>query len=163
MNCCEPASFDSIFPSGNAQTVRFLLSKGCSTEQAEELSQQAWSNAWEKRHQFRGDSDLVSWVISIALNLLRMEWRRPKRELVEESALNFIGRWPQHDTKILVAQILAMVDSRTRQVLTDCYLTERVSRGGNSPLFNAVRKARAKVASRPTLIAAARMAAEVRN
>lgn len=155
---CDRLSFEAAFADGMRQTERFLLSKRCAPDEAEELAQFAWAKAWEKRESFRGDSDLVTWVIAIALNLLRMK-RRVKWVFVDEAALNVIGRRPRHDAKILVDQILAVVDPRTRQVLEDCYLTERTPRKGNAAHFRAVRKAREKAQSVPTFIAKMRRAA----
>jgi DNA-directed RNA polymerase specialized sigma24 family protein len=157
MNCDRPA-FEEAFAVGTTKTVRFLLSKGCTAEEAEELAQIAWSKAWEKRDQFRGDCPLANWVISIALNLLRCEWRRPKRVFVEESTVYLLGRPAHHDAKILVEQILALVNPATRQLLIDGYITERIPRKGNSQIFHAVRRAR-KAGTRARLIAKARQAA----
>lgn len=84
--------FEAAYVAGSVKTIRFLVSKGCSLETAEDFSQQAWLKAWEKREQFRGDSNVVTWVGTIALNILRSEWRKPEREHVGEEVLFLRGR-----------------------------------------------------------------------
>jgi RNA polymerase sigma-70 factor (ECF subfamily) len=61
---------------GFKQTARFLISRGAPPGYAEELSQAAWVRGWERLHQFRGDSEVSSWVNTIALNLFRRELKQ---------------------------------------------------------------------------------------
>jgi RNA polymerase sigma-70 factor (ECF subfamily) len=73
--------YAAAFAAGNTRTSCFLLSRGCSPALAEELSQAAWTRGWEHRAQLRDRSKVLPWVNSIALNLLRSEFRR--REVAE--------------------------------------------------------------------------------
>jgi DNA-directed RNA polymerase specialized sigma24 family protein len=61
--------------------VNYLVSRRCTPDEAEELAQQAWSNAWEKRETFRGEGLFRAWVIAIARNCFLAKLR-PKREIV---------------------------------------------------------------------------------
>jgi len=57
-------------------TQRFLASHGIGYDTAEESAQAAWARGWECRHQLRDPTRLLTWVNSIALNLLRNSLRR---------------------------------------------------------------------------------------
>jgi DNA-directed RNA polymerase specialized sigma24 family protein len=59
------------------RTTGFLCKvRGLDHDAAEELSQAAWSRAWEKRIQWRGTNKFTSWVITIAVNLHLVQLRR---------------------------------------------------------------------------------------
>jgi RNA polymerase sigma factor (sigma-70 family) len=58
------------------RTVRFLVSRGVSSDSAEEAAQAAWARGWERRTQLRDPKRLVTWVNAIALNLFRNGCRR---------------------------------------------------------------------------------------
>ena len=66
-------------------TVRFLLSRGAQREYAMEVAQGAWVRGWERLHQLRDDSTVITWVNTIALNAYRRVMRReaPSQELPE--------------------------------------------------------------------------------
>jgi RNA polymerase sigma factor (sigma-70 family) len=158
MNCCDRAAFEDAFAVGTKATIRFLVSKGCTIEQSEEISQAAWMRAWKHRENFQGGCKLTTWVMKIALNLLRTEWRRKQLTCVEEPALGLIAPPTQHDLKILVGQLLALMDPRTRRILTERYLEGREQTYAKVTVFHAVRKARRQI-KRGGLIAKARLAA----
>ena len=58
------------------RTVRFLVSRGVTSDSAEEAAQAAWARGWERRTQLRDPKRLVTWVNAIALNLFRNGCRR---------------------------------------------------------------------------------------
>src|SRR5260370_13186521 len=60
-------------------TVRFLGSKGLSSDTATEIAQSAWTRGWECRRQLRDTSFLLTWVNSIALNAYRGLLRREQQ------------------------------------------------------------------------------------
>lgn len=66
-------------------TVRFLLSRGAEREYAMEVAQGAWVRGWERLHQLRDESMVITWVNTIALNAYRRVMRReaPSQELPE--------------------------------------------------------------------------------
>jgi RNA polymerase sigma-70 factor (ECF subfamily) len=61
-------------------TYRMLGSR----EESEDLTQQTFLSAWDKRHSFRGDASLRSWLYRIATNacLNRLELRARRGEVV---------------------------------------------------------------------------------
>lgn len=52
-------------------------------EEALDLSQEAWIKAWQRLHQFAGDSSFTTWITRIAINLCLDHLRRQQRHRVE--------------------------------------------------------------------------------
>lgn len=71
--------FAAAYQKGRQATIRLLMSKGTSIEEAEELAQASWVRGWEARQQLKKADRIVSWVNSIAMNTLFSEKRRSKR------------------------------------------------------------------------------------
>jgi len=61
-------------------------------DQALDLSQEAWVKAWQRLHQFQGDSSFATWMTRIVINLCLDQIRRQKKmraesiEQIEEEA-----------------------------------------------------------------------------
>jgi len=70
--------YGNAYIAGFDRTARFLMSRGVPPGHAEELSQAAWVRGWERLHQLRGESEVSTWVNTIALNLFRNELRRER-------------------------------------------------------------------------------------
>jgi len=70
--------YGNAYIAGFDRTARFLVSRGVPPGHAEELSQAAWVRGWERLHQLRGESEVSTWVNTIALNLFRNELRRER-------------------------------------------------------------------------------------
>jgi DNA-directed RNA polymerase specialized sigma24 family protein len=63
--------YGRAYQRGVELTRRFLLSRGAHAECAQEASQAAWAKGWERLHQLRQESLVVTWVNTIALNMYR--------------------------------------------------------------------------------------------
>jgi len=72
--------FGAAYVNGCNRTVRFLLSRGLSEDDARETAQAAWVRGWERRDQIRDSEKTLTWVNSIALNLYRSRRRRDYRQ-----------------------------------------------------------------------------------
>ena len=69
-------AYGDAYQTGFDLTVRFLLSRGCAPkEKAQEVAQAAWARGWERLHQLRNESMVVTWVNAIALNVHRSSMR----------------------------------------------------------------------------------------
>jgi RNA polymerase sigma-70 factor (ECF subfamily) len=58
-------------------------------ESALDLSQEAWVKAWQRLHQFQGDSSFLTWMTRIVINLCLDQLRKQKRlkaESIEQMA-----------------------------------------------------------------------------
>ncbi len=80
--------FGTAYADGCQRTVRFLLSRGLSVDEAHETAQAAWVRGWERRCQIRDRNKALTWVNSIALNLYRNQLRRDrKKEEMQDLAI----------------------------------------------------------------------------
>jgi DNA-directed RNA polymerase specialized sigma24 family protein len=70
--------FGVAYEIGFNRTVRLLSSKGVSHQDATEIAQAAWVRGFERREQLFSPDCVAPWVNSIALNLLKDEFRRPE-------------------------------------------------------------------------------------
>ncbi len=52
-------------------------------EEAVELAQEAWIKAWQRLHQFQGESNFLTWITRIVINLCLDGLRRQKRRRTE--------------------------------------------------------------------------------
>lgn len=52
-------------------------------EEALDLSQEAWIKAWQRLHQFAGDSSFTTWITRIAINLCLDHLRKQQRHRVD--------------------------------------------------------------------------------
>ena len=76
--------YGKSYERGFRLTVRFLISRGVCTDSAEEAAQVAWAKGWEHLGQLRDDRMVVTWVNSIAWNVVRSLARKlPFEELPE--------------------------------------------------------------------------------
>lgn len=70
MHSCE------ITESDRSKLLLFLMRRGVSRPDAEDIVQRAILKAWSKRHQYRGDSKWLTWLAAIAKNEYMMSVRR---------------------------------------------------------------------------------------
>jgi RNA polymerase sigma-70 factor, ECF subfamily len=95
----EPAGplddFETLVEEHRPRVFRFLLASLRNRESAENLTQDCFVRAYKARDQFRGESNLSTWLIQIAANLVRNHeasgrlkfWRRTLRADVDLAAL----------------------------------------------------------------------------
>ncbi|HLJ15087.1 MAG TPA: sigma factor-like helix-turn-helix DNA-binding protein [Bryobacteraceae bacterium] len=63
--------YGQAYQRGFPITVRFLVSRGLSYDNALETAQAAWAKGWERIDQLRDSNMVLTWMNSIALNLHR--------------------------------------------------------------------------------------------
>jgi RNA polymerase sigma factor (sigma-70 family) len=103
-------------------TVRFLGSKGLSSEIATETAQSAWSKGWECRCQLRDSTCLLSWVNRMALNKCRGLLRRERTT----QALPELSVAPRLDLAAIdITRILDGCKPTDRRILRAYHLEER--------------------------------------
>ena len=69
--------YGKAYETGFERTVQFLISRGLSSQFAEETAQAAWVRGWEKVNQLRDSRLLMTWMNTIALNMYRTSLRHP--------------------------------------------------------------------------------------
>jgi RNA polymerase sigma-70 factor (ECF subfamily) len=67
----EPENFDWIVTQHQKQIYRILLCAVRDADVADTLTQECFLQAFRKRSSFRGESSLLTWFVSIAINLAR--------------------------------------------------------------------------------------------
>jgi len=114
--------YGCAYQRGFQLTVRFLGSKGLSSDFATEVAQSAWSKGWECRRQLRDATCLLTWVNSIALNACRGVLRREQRF----QSLPEISVAPRLDLAAVdVSRILDSCKPMDRLILRQHHLDER--------------------------------------
>jgi len=81
-------AFAEAYKRGLSTTERFLISRGCHPDTAEELAQAAWVKGWQHLEQLRQPSLITNWVNSIALNLRRSVGRMPVMLPLEDTGVS---------------------------------------------------------------------------
>lgn len=67
----ELDDFDEVVRLYRPRIFRYLVATLRDRDLAESLTQDCFLKAWNARHQFRGDSSLMTWLTRIAVNLVR--------------------------------------------------------------------------------------------
>src|SRR5512136_2354512 len=67
----EPEDFDRIVLQHQKQIYRMLLNIVRDSDVADTLTQECFLKAFKRRSSFRGESSLLTWLVSIAINLAR--------------------------------------------------------------------------------------------
>lgn len=67
----EPEDFDWIVLQHQKRIYRILLCMVRDSDVADTLTQECFLRAFKKRRSFRGESSLLTWLVSIAINLAR--------------------------------------------------------------------------------------------
>lgn len=111
------AAFAEAYRTGISVTQRFLLSRGCPADMAEELAQAAWTKGWQHLTQLRHPNLLVHWVNSIALNLRRGMSRTPMLLPLDER-----GHVPSLDKNIDLHRALAQLAAPDRNWVEGFYV-----------------------------------------
>jgi DNA-directed RNA polymerase specialized sigma24 family protein len=68
--------YGAAYQKGYRLTVRFLVSRGSTWDDAEEAAQAAWARGWECLKQLRDGRMVLTWVNTIAMNIRRGLLRR---------------------------------------------------------------------------------------
>jgi RNA polymerase sigma-70 factor, ECF subfamily len=74
----EAARFATLVDRHHAALLRFLRRQTGDAELAADLAQETFLAAFRCRHQLRDEAAFPAWLLGIARNQLRMEWRRQK-------------------------------------------------------------------------------------
>ena len=98
------ADFDSVAQAHQAGIFRYILASLRDRDAAETLTQECLLRAYQARDRFRGDASVKTWLMQIAVNLVRSHlsnarlkfWRRTQRSNVD---LSMAGDWlPDHQS-----------------------------------------------------------------
>jgi len=85
----EVQAFAELFKAYRLRVFRFIRKRWIDAGTADDLTQEVFFRAWKSRGHFRGHSQAETYLIGIALNVLREHWRRTSKatRLMEAEAL----------------------------------------------------------------------------
>jgi len=118
----EIEDFERVVEQYRTRVLRFVFASVRDMDVAETLTQDCFWNAYRYRKSFRGDCSVHTWLIKIAINLIRDHarnrrlqfWRKAERVHVEE-----IHQWPvrsisPEDKASINEQVQAVWDATKR-------------------------------------------------
>ena len=114
----ETAGFTPLVTRHRDRLFRFLLRRVGDRQAAEDLAQDTFVEAFRKLHTFRGDSQLSTWLMGIALNRARNYVNRDRAKALRHQPLESLaerrdpGRTPAEATteKITLAALRQAID-----------------------------------------------------
>ena len=119
--------YDDAMP----RVYRYLVSRcGGDHALAEELTQQTFVEAIQRRDRFHGRSDVVTWLIAIGRNRLIDHYRRHGRDerrhghLIDVSRLDADTDWDRHERRDEVEAAMATLPPEQRLALLFRYLDD---------------------------------------
>ncbi len=115
-----PLDFERLVPEHQQRIYRLLLGLVRDPDTADNLTQECFVRAYEKRGAFRGEASVVTWLVSIAINLARDHarnrrahfWRRLFASPAEEREDALAGasdRRSSAEQRVIATQQLAQV------------------------------------------------------
>ena len=79
----DTAAFEELVARHRDKIFARAYSMTRNEENAIDLSQEAWVNAWQRLKQFQGDSSFATWITRITINLCLDHLRKQKRRRTE--------------------------------------------------------------------------------
>ncbi len=112
--------FERLVPEHQQRIYRILLGLVRNADTADNLTQECFVRAYEKRHSFRGESSVSTWLVSIAINLARDHardrragfWRKLFSGPVEEREValaSVADRASSAEQRVMASQQLSQV------------------------------------------------------
>ena len=80
-----PDAFEEVYRANAARVYALCLRLTADSEKARALTQDVFVLAWEALPEFRGESNITSWLHRIAVNAMRMQQRSEHRRLARVS------------------------------------------------------------------------------
>lgn len=115
----DPAAFETLVKERSGEIYGLLYRLTENAEEARDLTQETFLRAFQSIGQFRGDSDLRTWIYRIAINQARNRWRWWKRRHRDQTVSIDASESPGN------AAILARLTDRNRDPEHDALAHER--------------------------------------
>ncbi len=108
----ERVDFDQVAREYRPQIFRFLLSSTRDAELAETLTQDCLLKAYRNWSSFRGDAKVLTWLLRIAINLQKDQWRNRRLQFWRQATTNAVdvseaGNWLPSDASTPEQQVSA--------------------------------------------------------
>lgn len=110
----DRSAFDQFVERHQAAVMRLLLAGADSPDDAEDALQEAFLGAWRSASTFSGNESARGWILTIARNALRRQYRRRVGEPSEFLPLDDLGRDAGWGSEEPPDAVYARVESRER-------------------------------------------------
>ena len=115
----DPAAFETLVKERSGEIYGLLYRLTENTEEARDLTQETFLRAFQSIGQFRGDSDLRTWIYRIAINQARNRWRWWRRRHRDSTVSIDASESPGN------AAVVAQLTDRNRDPEHDALAHER--------------------------------------
>jgi RNA polymerase sigma-70 factor, ECF subfamily len=129
----DRSAFAALFDAYGPRVKSFMMRKGASAEQAEDLVQETMIAVWSKAHMYSADrGSVTTWIFTIARNLRIDRLRREKTSLYSDiDDYDAESTDPQQDDALsrlqedgYVAKALAQIPEEQRELLILSYVED---------------------------------------
>lgn len=111
--------FERFVAEHSGAVYAFVRSRASDRDMAAELTHETFVLAWQRWRQYRGDAAVRTWLIAIALNVLRDHERRLSRRRSREGDLDEVAPDPQDSSRPDIAAELSDRRRRVRAALAN--------------------------------------------
>src|SRR5919106_3730794 len=111
----DPAEFETLVNERSGEIYGLLYRLTENTEEARDLTQETFLRAFQSIGQFRGDSDVRTWIYRIAINQARNRWRWWRRRRRDSTVS--IDSAGENGRPALVATLAETTDNPEQQTL----------------------------------------------
>lgn len=101
--------FRRLFDLYYDDVLRFFIRKGCSAEDSRDLAQDTFFKAYRGLKSYEGRASFKTWLLKIAINVLRNWWRRGH---AEKRAANEVSLDEEIETGLKPADMITETDPR---------------------------------------------------
>lgn len=115
----DPAAFETLVKERSGEIYGLLYRLTENSEEARDLTQETFLRAFQSIGQFRGDSDLRTWIYRIAINQARNRWRWWRRRHRDSTVSIDASESPGN------AAVVAQLTDRNRDPEHDALAHER--------------------------------------
>ncbi len=118
-----PGAFEELYHANYRRVYALTLRMTCDPEKAEELTQDVFVRVWQNLDSFRGESQLSTWIHTVAvrttLQHLRAESRRNARILSTDDVARYAteARRAMPETRVDLERAIAKLPQGARTVL----------------------------------------------
>jgi RNA polymerase sigma-70 factor (ECF subfamily) len=118
-----PGAFEELYHANYRRVYALTLRMTCDPEKAEELTQDVFVRVWQNLDSFRGESQLSTWIHTVAvrttLQHLRAESRRHARILSTDDVARYAteARRAMPETRVDLERAIARLPQGARTVL----------------------------------------------
>ncbi len=120
------AAFSAEYAAHFASTVRYASCSG--VRDPENLAQEVWAHAWERREQYEGrdGATFSTWVGAITRNAIALHWRRRATHIIEYVAeYPVLSSPPTKCNELILTSIMERVRLGDRAMLAARYIREQ--------------------------------------